>query len=181
MSTKPDIKKPLEAIVGHKLNTEALQFINLIESVASSNITLDGSITKRNLLLVSPNECSPSRLLDVSGHATSGSDGKSLFRLNSFLCPFGGVGPIDTSDGTVPLPPPLPPPKFSQPINVVASPLSSTPCFLTLVHSLVDNGADVEIKVSTWDANGVAAPHVSFDWRCRVPLLSDPILRSAVY
>jgi hypothetical protein len=43
--------------------------------------------------------------------------------------------------------------------------------FLTLVHSLVDNGADVEIKVSTWDANGVAAPNVSFDWRCRVPLL----------
>lgn len=176
MATKPDLKKQLEAIVGYKLNTEALQFINLIQSVASSNITLDGSITKRSFLIASPNECSLSSLLDVSGFATSGSDGKTVFRLNSFLCPFGGIGPVtETPDAPVT----LPPPKYSQPINVVATPLSSTPCFLTLVHSLVDNGADVEITVLTWDANGVAAPNVSFDWRCRVPLLSDPILRSA--
>ena len=168
MSTKPDIKKQLEAIVGHNLNTEALQFINLIQSVASSNITSDGSITRSSLFVARPNECSGSRLLDVGGFATSGSDGKILFRLNAFLCPFGGIGPI--LDPNQPPPPPLPP-KYLQPINVVATPLSSTPCFLTLVHSLVDNGADVEVKVSTWDANGGAAPNVSFDWRCRVPLL----------
>jgi len=178
MPTKPDLKKQLEAIVGHNLNTEALQFINLIQLVASSNITLDGSITQSSLLIARPNECSQFRLLDVSGFATSGSDGKALFRLNSFLCPFGGVGPVNPTPDA---PATLPPPKFSQPINVVATPLSSTPSFLTLVHSLVDNGADVEIKVSTWDANGVAAPNVSFDWRCRVPLLNDPIflVRSA--
>jgi len=170
MSTKPDLKKQLEAIVGYNLNTEALQFINLIQSVASSTITLDGSITQRSLFFPRPNECRSSRLLDVSGFATSGSNGKILFRLNSFLCPFGGVLP-PTLDPTLPPTLPPPPPKYSQPINVVATPLSSTPCFLTLVHSLVDNGADVEIKVSTWDANGVAAPNVSFDWRCRVPLL----------
>lgn len=166
MSTKPDIKKQLEAIVGHNLNTEVLQFINLTQSVASSNITSDGSITRSSLLLARPNECSGVRLLDVSGFATSGSDGKILFRLNAFLCPFiGGIGPVIGSTN------PPPPQKYLQPINVVATPLSSTPCFLTLVHSLVDNGADVEIKVSTWDANGGAAPNVSFDWRCRVPLL----------
>jgi hypothetical protein len=44
----------------------------------------------------------------------------------------------------------------------------STPCFLTLVHSVVKNGADVEIKVATWDAGGAAAPDVTFNWRCRV-------------
>jgi hypothetical protein len=172
MSTKPGLKKQLEAIVGHDLDTEALQFIKLTQSVASSNIIVDGSITERNLLVATPNECRLSRLLDVSGVATSGSNGKALFRLNSFLCPFGGVGPINPNPDN---PAPSPTPKYSQPINVVATPLSSAPSFLTLVHSLVDNGADVEIKVSTWDANGVAAPNVSFDWRCRVPLLSDPI------
>ena len=168
MSTISDLKKQLEAIVGRNLNAEALQFINLTQLVASSNITLDGSITQSSLLVARPNECRSSRLLDVSGFATSGRYVKALFRLNSFLCPFGGVGPANPNPD---VPATLPPPKFSQPINVVATPLSSTPCFLTLVHSLVDNGADVEIKVSTWDANGAAAPNVSFDWRCRVPLL----------
>ena len=28
---------------------------------------------------------------------------------------------------------------------------------------------DLEITVSTWDAGGVPAPGVAFDWRCRVP------------
>jgi hypothetical protein len=167
MSTKPDLKKQLEAIVGYKINTEALQFVDLIQSVATSDES-GGSITQISLIVVRPNECRSSRLLDVSGFATSGSDGKILFRLNHFLCPFGGVLP-PTLDPNAPAT--LPRPKYSQPINVVATPLSSTPCFLTLVHSLVGNGADVEIKVSTWDANGVVAPNVSFDWRCRVPLL----------
>lgn len=174
MSTKPDLKKQLEAIVGHNLTTEALQHINLIQLVASSNIILDGSITQRSLIAVRPNECSQFRLLDVSGFATSGSDGKALIRLNSFLCPFGGGGGL--INATPDAPAPLPIPKYLQPINTVATPFSSTPSFLTLVHSLVDNGADVEIKVSTWDANGVAAPNVSFNWRCRVPLLNDLIL-----
>src|SRR5436190_20802564 len=104
MSTKRDLKKQLEAIVGHNLNTEALQFINLIELVASSNITLDGSITQSSLLVTRPNECSQSRLLDVSGFATSGSDGKAVFRLNSFLCPFGGIGPVNTTPDAPPAP-----------------------------------------------------------------------------
>ena len=165
MSTKPDKKKQLEAIVGHNLSSEALQFIDLIESVATSDITLDGSITQISLLILTPNVCMPSRLLDVSGFATSGSDGKAVFWLNAFLCPFGRHFPPVSEPPLA-----LSTAKYLQPINVVATPLSTTPCFLTLVHTLVDNGADVEIKVSTWDANGVAAPDVSFDWRCRVPL-----------
>jgi hypothetical protein len=54
------------------------------------------------------------------------------------------------------------------PVNVVATPNSSDPFFLTIQHSLIGL-ADVEIKVWTWDANGAAAPGVPFDWRCRVP------------
>ena len=168
MAAKPDLKKQLEAIVGHTLTSEELQTINLIQSVATSNIILDGSITRRSIIFFGPNACVQSRLLEVSGFATTGSDGKAVFRLNSFLCPFGGVGPVIPPSGAAAA---LPFAKYSQPVNVVATPLSSSPFFLTLGRSLVDNGADVEIKVSTWDADGAAAPNVSFDWRCRVPLL----------
>lgn len=167
-AAKPDLKKHLEAIVGHTLSSEELQTIKLTQAVATSNIILDGSITSRGIIFALPNSCVSSRLLEVGGFAATGSDGKATFRLNAFLCPFGGIGPIVTTSGAAP---PPPAPKYVPPVNVVATPLSSEPFFLTLTRSLVDNGADVEIKVATWDADGSAAPNVSFDWRCRVPLL----------
>ena len=146
MSTKPDIKKQLEAILG----ADAVAFIKIFQSVATSAIVLDGQIIEKDVFELKPNQCiSAVKLLDVAGFFTTGTDGKSLFRLTDFLCHTGE--------------------RFVQPINVVATPLSSTPCFLTVVHSLFNNGADVEIKVSTWDASGAAAPNVSFNWRCRAP------------
>jgi hypothetical protein len=150
MSTKPDIKKQLEAIYGYELGEEAVQFINLFQPIASYS-TSEGTTTQQNILVGGPKHCYLTRLLDVGGLASTGSDGKSQFRLTDFLCPAGE--------------------KFFPSVNVVATPLSSTPCFLTVVHSLLDNGADVEITVFTWDANGAAAPNVSFNWRCRVELL----------
>ena len=149
MSTQPDTKKQLEAILGHELGADAVQLITLIQPVASSTES-EGSVTQRDLIVARPNRCYSTRLLDVGGFDTTGSNGKSVFRLTDFLC---GVGFW-----------------FLQPINVVATPFSSTPFFLTVVHSLLNNGADVEIRVSTWDANGAAAPNVSFNWRCRVGL-----------
>lgn len=149
MTTKSETKKQLEAILGHKLGDDAVQFIQLIHSVALSTNT-PGQTTQRHLLIARPNSCYQNQVLDVSGFATTASNGQSLFRLTDFLCP----GEI----------------RFLQPINVVATPFSSTPCFLTVVHSLLNNGADVEIKVFAWDANGAAAPNVSFNWRCRVEL-----------
>jgi hypothetical protein len=145
MSTKSDIEKQLEAIFG----VEAVQLIQLIQPVATSTVS-EGLLIEKNLIVATPNKCSPiDGLLDVAGFSRTGSDGKSLFRLTDFLCPVGSE-------------------LFIQPINVVATPLSDTPCFLTVVHSLLNNGADVEIKVSTWDASGAAAPNVAFNWRCRV-------------
>ena len=146
MSTKPDIKKHLEAIVG----ADAVELIKIFQSVATSTVVLDGQIIEKDFFELKPNQCIGYKLLDVAGFFTTGGDGKSLFRLTDFLCHTGEL--------------------FIQPINVVATPSSSTPCFLTIVHSLLNNGADVEIKVSTWDASGAAAPNVSFNWRCRVPL-----------
>jgi hypothetical protein len=148
--TKPDIQKHLEAIAGHKLSAGAAERIRFVQAVASSTISDNGVITLRDLIVARPNRCYGTRLLDVSGFATTGSDGKSRFRLTDFICHTGE--------------------RFGPPINVVATPLSSTPCFLTVLHTLVNNGADVEIEVSTWNADGKAVPTVSFDWRCRVEL-----------
>jgi hypothetical protein len=150
MAAKIDNKKQLEELLGHKLGADAMKLINLFQSVASSTRS-PGSTTKRHLLINRPNQCYQTELLDVSGFAVTGSDGTSTFRLSNFICHAGE--------------------RFTQPINVVATPFSTTPCFLTMVHSLVNDGDDVEIKVSSWDAAGAAAPLVAFNWRCRVELL----------
>lgn len=147
MAAKTDFNKPLEEILGQKLSPDAARLINLFQSVASYTRT-PGSTTKRHLLVNRPNVCYLADLLDVSGFAITGADGTSVFRLTSFICPAGE--------------------RFTQPINVVATPFSSAPCFLTMTHSLVGTGDDVEIKVSSWDPGGAPAPQVAFNWRCRV-------------
>ena len=149
MTTKLDLEKQLEANLGYPLDEDALKTIPLILSVAVSTLST-GSTTRRHLIAALPNICQPNLVLDVSGVARTGSNGQSLFRLDQFICP--------TNEA------------FFRPINVVATPLSSTPFFLTVGHSLINNGADVEIKVLAWDASGVAAPNVSFNWQCRVAL-----------
>ena len=59
---------------------------------------------------------------------------------------------------------------FYDPINVVATPRVSTPCFITLTHDLTTQGeaTDIEITAFTWMTDGTPAPNILFDWRCRV-------------
>ena len=149
MATTSDSKKQVEAILGEKLGDDAVQLIQFIQPVALS--TRSSSITTyKHSLIARPAVCYQNNALDVSGFATTASNGQSVFRLSNFICPSGEV--------------------YNNPINVVATPFSSKPFFLTVMHSLVNNGLDVEIKVCAWDANGAAAPNVSFNWRCRVEL-----------
>jgi hypothetical protein len=160
MATKPDTKKHLEAILGHKLSEDAVQLIQVIFPVATHTFSADENTftTLRHLFIAGPNECRSARLLDVSGLASTESNGQSVFRLSDFIC---RSSPPRANN-------------YQQPINVVATPRSITPCFLTVTHSLVNtaslNAVDVEIKVFTWDANGAPAPNVTFDWRCRVDI-----------
>jgi len=149
MTTKSDNKKQVEAILGEKLGDDAIQLIQFIQPVALSTKTTSIT-THQHRLVARPNICYQNNALDVSGFATTGSNGQSLFRLTHFICSKGEL--------------------FNHPINVVATPFSSKPFFLTVKHSLVNNGLDVEIKVFAWDTNGAAAPNVSFNWRCRVEL-----------
>jgi hypothetical protein len=106
--------------------------------------------TWRNLLFDETTHASDAPLLDVSGVSYTGSDGKSVFRVTTF------VGfEIDAQE----------------PINVVATPRGGVPFFLTVEYVLKQ--ADVEITVYAWDPNGNPAPGVAFDWRCRFVSLAD--------
>lgn len=120
--------------------------------VIASNTSADGSTLWQNLASAFPAFCNDAPLLDVAGSSATGADGTALILLTEFTCPGGLV--------------------FSYPVNVVATPRSSSPFFLTLTHGigkLVATGqSEVEITVCAWDTNGVAAPGVEFDWRCRV-------------
>jgi hypothetical protein len=149
MATKSDTKKQLEELLGEKLDDDAVQLIQLVQRVALSTVT-SGETTQRHIFGDFPNTCSSNNVLDVSGYASTGSNGQRLFRLSDFLC---------VSDRV-----------FHYPINFIATPFSSQPRFLTATYSIVNNGADIEIKVFAWDANGVAAQNVYFNWRCRAEI-----------
>ena len=149
MATKSDTKKHVEGILGEKIADEALQLIQLVQDVAISTNT-PSRTTQKNVLINTPNKCVDSGALDVSGFAQTLANGQNVLLLSSFLCPAGEV--------------------FSLPINVVATPFSSKPFFITVTHSLINNGADVEMRFFSWDANGAQAPNIPFNWRCRVEL-----------
>jgi hypothetical protein len=150
MPTKSATKKQqLEAIMGEKLGDDAIELIQFVLPVALST-RMPSITTHRHQLIGTPNVCYQNNTLDVSGYATTGSNGQSVFRLTRFICSSGEL--------------------FNFPINVVATPFSSKPFFLTVMHTIVSNGQDVEIKVFAWDPNGAAAPSITFNWRCRVEL-----------
>ena len=148
MANKTEVKKEhIEGILGEPVANEALALIQLFQDVA---ISTEGPsrTTQRSLLIARPNRCTDSRVVDVSGFAQTQGNGQVVFKLSSFLCPAHEI--------------------FSLPINVLATPISQKPFFLTVMHTLVNNGTDVEITVFSWDANGAPAPGVTFNWRCRV-------------
>jgi hypothetical protein len=152
MPKKSETRKSLEALLESELTEEELQRISFFQKVATYAFSDDPGgpiLTEKNLLIPLPNRCTNVAVLDVYGIATTGSNGKSVFRLTQFICP--GEDLI-----------------FLPPINFVATPLSSTPCFPTATRTLVNNNADVEIQVSMWDASGTPVPGVSFDWHCHV-------------
>ena len=65
--------------------------------------------------------------------------------------------------------------EFSEPVYLLATPHMATPCYMTITHEIVPTNPpnppfnDVQITAYSWGPNGIAAPNISFDWRCRVP------------
>ena len=153
MPEKKDIKKDLESLLSNQFSAEELKSIQLFFKTASWNRIEDGNVTTTNILF--PRKfCESQKLLDVSGYGFTGANGTATFRLTQYIC--------------------FNPASFGYPMNVVGTPLTSKPFYLTIERSLVMDptntfGVDVEFVVFTWDAKGNAAPNIPFDWRCRVP------------
>jgi hypothetical protein len=106
--------------------------------------------------------CALNGLLDISGFSDVPDTGNITLRIKSFLCP---------ADRDLYA--------YNPPANIVATPVSATPIFTTVMHSLILGQfqllVDVEIHIFAWHANGAPAPHVTVDWRCRVPVYK-PVL-----
>ena len=152
-----ELKKQLEGISGQKIDASPEQLIPFFFRVSLLS-SEDGVIMSRSIIFPGKS-CSrasalPANLFDVSSRSSTGANGKAVFLLSDFIC-----STINS---------------FAEPVNVVVTPNTTTPCYATMTHVLVPNpnvpGAfnDLQITVFTFKPNGTAAPNVSFDWRCRL-------------
>ena len=149
MSTKSKGKDEIEGDFGQRISILGLQAFPLYQDVAISTHTRC-SITQHPTLTNLPKRCFLRKTLDVSGLEVTGPNGQKVIELTLFICPVDG--------------------KFSFPINVVATPISQDPVYVTVQQQIIKNGGDVQITVFAWDASGAPAPKIPFNWRCRVEL-----------
>jgi hypothetical protein len=157
-----DIKKQLEEIVGHRIDASAEQLKHLWFPVGSydySALDEQAHSTWQSIFLPGKN-CNEATLLDVSGVSYTLADGKRSFLISDVVC-FDPVFPW----------------ALAEPVNVIATPRTEKPFFLTRTHALVasQSNNDLQITVFAWDANGNAAPNVVFDWRCRAVSVNNPL------
>jgi hypothetical protein len=153
-STKlAELKKQLEGLAGGQIDVAQEELVQLNFPMCGQTYTPDATVTFRRIIL--PGKfCSQMRLLDAHGGATTGTDGKGTFLLSGFLC-----SSVNS---------------FAPPVNLLATPRSATPAYVTSTYTLVPNPnaqgtfQDLEITLFTWGANGKAAPNISVDWRCRL-------------
>lgn len=150
-----ELKKRTEEVFGKELAQDALERVRWSFPIAAYNYITDNAYVTSTNVLFPAKFCNRSPLFDIGGVAATGSDGKRVFRLSEFACfaTWGGVQAIT----------------FDHLVNVVATPLSSEPFFVTIRHALLPDFKDVEVTVFAWDGNGKPAPNVAFDWRCRLP------------
>ena len=95
-------------------------------------------------------ECTPSfGAVDAAGQLRTGDDGTITWRLTDVMCP----------EGT---------PIVEGPASFVATPITTSPIYLTTRIVFPNPPEDLIVQVFTWDSTGMAAPKVAFSWRCRV-------------
>jgi hypothetical protein len=146
-----NIKEKLEESVGHTIGVLAFP--------AGFSEIWYGVIKWKNVLPFPSEYCTTQADIDVSGTSSTLADGKRVFLLTDFVC-----SQVIERFGF----------GFVEPINVVATPRAARPVFLTMARSSIPDPQarpNVQITVFAWDANGVPAPNVEFDWRCRAALI----------
>jgi hypothetical protein len=151
-----ELRKQLESISGRQIDASEEQLLQLFFRVSLSS-TEDGTIMSSSIFpgkSCAPASTLPANFLDVSSSSWTDATGQRTFLLTDFIC------------STVN--------SFAAPVSLVVTPNTQTPCYATMTHTLVPNpdapGSfnDLQIVVSTWDANGQPAPNINFDWRCRL-------------
>ena len=134
-----------------KNQLEAIGIYNRFYYVASHN-RVEPCTFRKESSVFPVHTCETAPVVDVHGVFSTGAGGKRVFKLRDFMC-------FDDAPTAVTL---------SEPVNVVATPRSDGPFFLTMTHAITSTGlTDVEITVFAWNADGKPAPDVYFDWRCR--------------
>lgn len=104
-----------------------------------------------------PNVCTPTRLLDLMGYATTGSDGSTIVHVRNFVC--WDEWKIASEDE----------------VWVTATARSDDPVFLTHVVQVPPpvlpgpppppTEVDLQIRIFSWDGSGQPKPNVNFTWR----------------
>ena len=160
-SPSPDeFKRQLEAAAGRPLDVSPEQLKWLLYpagSYAYFGVDENAKATWKNLLF-DTKYCNSATLLDVCGVSSTGADGKRVFLLSDVWCP-----QLE---------------ELSEPINVVVTPLSENPYFVTMTYSLVGSPGyytDLQITVFAWNTTGTPAAAVPFHWRCRVVSKYHPV------
>jgi hypothetical protein len=161
-----EIKEQLEAIVGNKTDLTEQQLAKFSYPIGFWSIFGGFAVWKS----IFGKTCSQTIEFDSSGVSSTLADGKRVFRVSDIVCPI-FQHPIDTIG-------------YVEPINVVATPRAERPVFLTMSISPAPQGPevhrapDVQITVFAWEANGVPAPNVEFDWRCRaiIVVAEEPVV-----
>ena len=130
------VRAALEAFAGHRIDasTEEIEEqlrITLVFPFSSYSITPNtpdpagdnvGKVMSRNIIF-GWRTCALSELLDISSFSAIPDTGNVTLRMKSLLCP-------DESRF------------FAPPTNIVATPLSATPIFTTVMHSLIGSVAE---------------------------------------
>jgi hypothetical protein len=148
-----ELRRQLNELAGRQIEASDEHLLHFIFPIASSSVDDQGSVTFERIIFPGKT-CSQMQLLDVAGTSTTGDDGRRVFLLSDFLC------------STVN--------SFAAPVNLLATPRSTNPCYATTTLTLVPDPAlpnafkDVQITLFTWGSAGAPAPGVNVDWRCRL-------------
>jgi hypothetical protein len=148
-----ELKRQVGDLTGEQQPLTDQQIINLIHPVSAQTVT-NGSVTFSGIIL--PQKfCRDFDLLDVTGQVATAGNGRVTFPLSAFIC-----SPLN----------------YVPPVNLVATPFSSRPVYVTTQYKLVPSSAspgvfsDLEITLLAWLPSGSPAPEVVIDWRCRMVL-----------
>jgi hypothetical protein len=148
-----ELKRQVGDLTSQQQSLTDQQIINLIHPVSAQTVT-KGSVMFSGII-VQQKFCRDFDLLDATGQVATAGNGRVTFLLSAFIC-----SPLN----------------YVPPVNLVATPFSARPAYVTTQYKLVSNPSlpgvfsDLEITLLAWSPSGSPAPEVVIDWRCRMVL-----------